>query len=359
MRCAVFHDYFGAVGGGEKVAVAIAQTLGADIITTDTESLERIGYRLPVRSLGKTLRTPAFKQMSAVHQFSSCDFSDDYDLFIFSGNWAHHAAAKHHPNIWYCHTPVRAFYDLYETFLRRQPFLQRQAFTLWTALYRCLDKRAVSHVDHILTNSRNTLGRIQRYYQRDADIVYPPIETSQFVCKEYGDFWLSVNRLYPEKRIELQIEAFRSLPEERLVIVGGYAEGDHAAQYAEQIRENLPENVEIIGGVPGDRLLDLYARCRGFICTAMDEDFGMTPVEAMAAGKPVVAVNEGGYRETVNSETGVLTAPNIPAISYAVVSVSGDPERYKEACLKQAALFDTSVFENRIRSFAREICSRV
>ena len=359
MRCAVFHDYFGAVGGGEKVAVAIAQTLGADIITTDTGSLDRIGSGFTVRSLGKTLRTPAFKQMSAVHRFSSCDFSDDYDLFIFSGNWAHHAAVKHHPNFWYCHTPVRAFYDLYETFLRRQPFLQQQSFALWTMLYRRRDQRAVTHVDHIVTNSRNTLGRIKRYYQRDAHIIYPPVDTSQFTCREYGDFWLSVNRLYPEKRIELQIETFRSLPEERLVIVGGHAEGDHAAQYAEQIRENLPENVEIIGGVPEERLIDLYARCRGFICTAMDEDFGMTPVEAMAAGKPVVAVNEGGYRETVNSETGVLTAPNIPAISYAVVSVSGDPERYKEACLKQAALFDISVFENRIRSFAREICSRV
>lgn len=358
MRCAIFHDYFGAIGGGERVAIAIAEALGADIITTDTESLERMECSLPIRSLGETLKIQPFKQISAAYRFSSCDFSEDYDLFIFSGNWAHHAAAKHHPNFWYCHTPVRAFYDLYETFLRRQPLLRRQAFALWTSLYRRRDQRAVSHVDHIVTNSRNTLGRIDRYYGLSADIIYPPVDTSRYTCREYGDFWLSVNRLYPEKRIELQIEVFRSLPGERLVIVGGYAKGDHAAPYAQRILQSLPENVEITGSIPEDQLLDLYARCRGFICTALDEDFGMTPVEAMAAGKPVVAVNEGGYRETVTPDTGMLTASDKQAVADAVTYVSRDPGRYREACLERAALFDISVFQNRIRSLVREISGK-
>jgi len=351
MRCAVFHDYFGAVGGGEKVAVAIAQILGADIITTDTGSLDRISSGLPVRSLGKTYRTPPLKQISATHLFSSCDFSDDYDLSIFSGNWAHHASAKHHPNFWYCHTPVRAFYDLYETFLRRQPFLQRQAFALWTALYRRRDQRAVTHVDRIMTNSQNTLGRIHRYYQRDADIVYPPIETSQFAFREYGDFWLSVNRLYPEKRIELQIETFRSLPEERLVIVGGYAEGDHADRYAHHLNNNLPANVELAGEVPYSTLRSLYAECKGFITTALDEDFGMTPLEAMASGKAVVAVREGGYMESViNGETGFLVPAEVPSLVEAVLSVSQNPERFRDACISQSGLFDISVFEERLKT---------
>jgi len=351
MHCAVFHDYFGAVGGGEKVAVAIAQILGADIITTDTESLERIGSGLHVRSLGKTCRTPPLKQISAAHLFLSCNFSDEYDLSIFSGNWAHHASAKHHPNLWYCHTPVRAFYDLYDTFLRRQPFIQRQAFTLWTALYRRRDLQAVKNVDHIVTNSRNTLGRIQKYYQRSADVIYPPIDTSRFTCREYGDFWLSVNRLYPEKRIELQIEAFRSLPEERLVIVGGYAEGDHADRYAHHLNNNLPANVELAGEVPNGTLRSLYAECKGFITTALDEDFGMTPLEAMASGKAVVAVREGGYLESViNGETGFLVPADVPSLVKAVLSVSQNPERFRDACISQSRLFDISVFEERLKT---------
>lgn len=135
MKIAVFHDYFGAVGGGEKVAVALAAALDADIITTDTDSIQKLNSDIGVLSLGETRKVPPLKQISAAHRFSSCDLSDAYDLFVFSGNWAHHAAAKHHPNLWYCHTPVRAFYDLYDTFLMRQPFLKRRAFALWASLY--------------------------------------------------------------------------------------------------------------------------------------------------------------------------------------------------------------------------------
>jgi len=355
MKIAIFHDYFGAIGGGEKVAIALADALDADIITTDTNSLEHLEVRSRIISLGGTIRAPPFKQMSAARKFSGCDFSDDYDLFLFSGNWAHHAAAKHHPNIWYCHTPVRAFYDLYETFRTRQGFLKRQAFTLWASLYRHLDQRAVSDVDCIVTNSNNTRGRIQTYYHRDAEIIYPPVETGRYRCIEYGDFWLSVNRLYPEKRIELQIEAFRMMPEERLVIVGGYAEGDHAAGYAEILRSNLPPNIEILGEVTEEQLLDLYGRCRGLVCTALDEDFGMTPVEAMAAGKPVVAVNEGGFRETVTAETGMLVSADARGIAGAVRQVSREPERYREACVERVKGFDKNVFSEQIRRVVNSV----
>jgi glycosyltransferase involved in cell wall biosynthesis len=355
MDCAVFHDYFGAIGGGEKVAVAIAETLGADIITTDTDSLESIGSGIRVKSLGKTPKVPPLKQISAVHKFSSCDFTKDYDLFIFSGNWAHHAAETHHPNIWYCHTPVRAFYDLYSTFLQRQPFLQRQAFFLWASLYRRYDQRAVTHVDRIVTNSNNTLGRIRAYYRREADIIHPPVDTTVFSCREYGDFWLSVNRLYPEKRIELQIESFRCLPDEHLCIVGGYAEGDHAGGYVGRLMKDLPPNITILGAVPEARLLDLYSRCRGLVCTALDEDFGMTPIEAMAAGKPVVAVDEGGFRETVTEETGMLVPADIGSIVQGLKAVSDNPGRYHDACLARAREFDRSVFEEKLWNVVHEV----
>lgn len=150
------------------------------------------------------------------------------------------------------------------------------------------------------------MQRVKMYFHRDAEVIYPPVETTKFTCNEYGDFWLSVNRLYPEKRVELQIDAFREMPEEKLIIVGGYSEGDHAKSYAKNIIKNLPDNVKLRGEVSELELLDLYSRCKGLICTAMDEDFGMTPVEAMASGKPVVAVNEGGFKETVTEKKQVF-----------------------------------------------------
>lgn len=356
MKIAIFHDYFGAIGGGEKVVMALARTLDADIITTDVDAAAKIDSTVRITSLGSTIKVPPFKQISATLKFSSCDYSDEYDFFIFSGNWTHYAAKKHHPNLWYCHTPVRAFYDLYDTFLQRQNLIRRQLYRVWVTAHRKFDQNAVTNVDRIVTNSRNTRGRIKKYYGRDSAILYPPVDSSKYSCKKYGDFWLSVNRLYPEKRIELQIEAFRSMPDEHLVIVGGYSEGDHAGLYVDRIRHNLPGNVELCGEASEEDLVDLYARCKGFITTARDEDFGMTAVEAMAAGKPVVAVDEGGYRESVvDGVTGFLVPADISAITLAVEEVSRDPSKYGEACLTRAKQFDLSVFADRIRCVVNDV----
>lgn len=356
MKIAIFHDFFGAIGGAEKATVCMANALDADIITTDTRALDALALPGKYISLGETVKLPPLKQISATKMFCDCDFSDAYDFFVFSGNWAQYAGKKHHPNLWYCHSPTRAFYDLYDIYLSRQSFVRRQFFRAWANSHRWLDQRSVRHIDRVVTNSENVRNRIKTFYNRDALIIYPPIDTSKFICKEYGDFWLSVNRLYPEKRIELQVEAFRSMPDEHLVIVGGYSEGDHAGPYVDRIRRSLPRNVELRGEVSEEELVDLYARCKGFITTALDEDFGMTPVEAMAAGKPVVAVDEGGYRESViDGVTGFLVPADINAITRAAVEVSRDPTKYGEACLARARLFDLSVFADRIRRVVNDV----
>jgi glycosyltransferase involved in cell wall biosynthesis len=193
-------------------------------------------------------------------------------------------------------------------------------------------------------------NRIRQYHNRDADVIYPPVDTSLYHYLGNENFWLSVNRLYPEKRIELQLEAFCQIPEENLIIVGGYAQGDHASRYAEKIGLNLPPNVTLRGEVTEGELRDLYARCKAHICTAIDEDYGLTPLEAMASGKPVVAVNEGGYCETVTEQTGKLVEPNVDAIASAVRYIAQDPARYKECCFSRAKKFDIVKFRNKIEA---------
>ena len=148
-------------------------------------------------------------------------------------------------------------------------------------------------VERIATNSENTARRIREYLGRDCTVIYPPCDTSKFHYANDENFWLSVNRLYPEKRIETQLSAFANMPEEKLVIVGNSGIGDHSVAYAKKIRESLPPNVKLISDMPESVLIDYYSRCRGLITTAMDEDFGLTVVEAMASGKPVIAVGEG------------------------------------------------------------------
>jgi len=350
MKVAIFHDYFGAIGGGERVALQMAKILDADIITTDTDAVRRIDPTVRVISLGKTIKFPPLKQVSASLMFATCDFSSKYDFFIFSGNWAHYASRRHHPNLWYCFTPVRAFYDLYPIFLSRQDPLTRQFFLTWVGLHRRFDQRSVCDIDRIIAISKNVRTRILKYHHRDAEVIYPPVDAKRYKFIEYGDFWLSVNRLYPEKRIDLQIEAFRRLPEERLAIVGGYAHGDHASRYAEGLISDLPPNVTILGEVGEDELRGLYARCRGHICTAMDEDYGLTPLEATASGKPVIAVREGGYLETVTEETGIFVQAKMDQIVDAVRSISRDPSRYRIPCESRARSFSCARFRDQLKA---------
>jgi len=357
MKIAIFHDYFGAIGGGERVVLLLARILDADIITTDTEALRKMDPHVRVISLGPTPKYRGYKQVAAFLKFYLCDFSGKYDLFIFSGNWAHYAAHRHHPNIWYCHTPVRAFYDLYQVFLQRLDILSRQEFRIWSQIQRRLDQRSVTNLDMIITNSENVQRRVRRTYGREADVIYPPVCTSRFYSSSYGDFWLSVNRIYPEKRIELQLEAFRDLPEEKLIIAGGYADGDHAAGYLKKLQQQLPPNVTMVGEVSEQELLQLYASCKGFICTALDEDFGLTPLEAMASGKPVIAVDEGGFRETVTPQTGVLVEPSQINIVNAIKTLSRNPESYREACIARAREFDLTIFTKRMLSAVNDAFS--
>jgi glycosyltransferase involved in cell wall biosynthesis len=348
MKVAIFHDYIGTIGGGEKLVLTLARGLGADVITTDVDmdSVKKMGFEdVKIISLGETVKLPPLKQISASLRFALCNFSKDYDFFIFSGNWAHFAARRHKPNILYCHTPVRAFYDLYDVFLQRQSFITRLFFMAWVTIHKPIAEYYMKQVERIVTNSQNTRSRIKKYLHRDAEVIYPPVDTSKYCFKESGDFWLSVNRLYPEKRVELQIEAFRLMPGEKLIIVGDYAEGDHASKYAEKIKHGLPKNVEMLGSVTEEELIDLYGRCKGHITTARDEDFGMTPVEAMAAGKPVICVREGGYIESVlNDTTGLLIEPEAKDIIRAVNIISENPQGYRRVCEEQAKKFDTSVF---------------
>ncbi|MCK9593466.1 MAG: glycosyltransferase, partial [Methanoregula sp.] len=219
MKIAIFHDYFGAIGGGERVVTTLADILHGDIVTTDTVALTKLKFKGKIVQLGDTFKLPPIKQFSAQKKFYFCDLSDQYDFFIFSGYWSHYAAHLNHPNLWYCYSPVRPFYDLYDVFLQRQKnIFRRQAFRLWVYSMRWIDRKSIRNIDRIIAISDITRSRIEKYLDYKSDIIYPPVDTSRFRYKESGNFWLSVNRLYPEKRIELQIESFRRMPDQNLLI---------------------------------------------------------------------------------------------------------------------------------------------
>jgi glycosyltransferase involved in cell wall biosynthesis len=347
MKAAIFHDFLRVVGGAERVALTLARALGAPVYATDVDRsvLRNLGFEdVEVVDLGSTRYRPPAKQIRASRMFGAAS-APGFDAYVISGNWAVHAARRHHPNLLYCYTPVRAFYDFRERTLRQQRGIARRAAVRgYTAFHRAWDRMAMANVDRIVSLSETTRDRVRRAFGRDSRVIYPPSEVARYRFEEVGDFWLAVNRLYPEKRPEIQFDAFRLLPDERLVVVGGAAKEDLDPRYLEKL--DPPNNVEIRGAVPEEELRSLYARCRGAICTSEDEDYGYSPVEAMASGKITLAVDEGGFRETiVDGRTGWLLPADPRSFAEKIRALRVEDLASRRAeCQARATMFDVAHF---------------
>ncbi len=354
MKIAIFHQFIDNIGGAEIVCLTLARELRADLYTTnfDLEKIKRMGFSdINLRSIGKVPIESPWRQQLASLKFRHLNLKDKYDYYIIGGDWAISAAINNSPSLWYVHSPIRELYDLYQhTRQNMMSALKRPIFDLWVKYNRYLNKKYVNHAQKIVCNSQNTKNRLMKYLKKHADVIHPPIETSHFKYTKNGNFWLSVNRLINHKRIDMQLKAFQKLPDEKLVIVGSYEKSKGFKKYKENIEKIKPKNVEILHWIDHKTLINLYANCKAFITTSKDEDFGIAPVESMASGKPVIAPNEGGYKETIiHNKTGILINNITPKKLIKAIKSLKNPRQYKSACIKQAKLFDTKIFIKKIK----------
>lgn len=365
MKIAVIADHLDNIGGAEIVSLVLARELNADIYTTnlDTQKIEKMGFKdvLPrIFSIGKIPINPPFRQQLTLFRFRLLNLKNKYAFYIISGDWAISAVVNNKPSLWYVHTPIRELWDSYE-YTRNNliPQVARPFFDVWVFINRILNKRYTKKANKIVCNSINTKQRLEKFLKiKDVPVINPPSETKDFYYSQNGNFWLSVNRLVVAKRIDMQLEAFKMLPKENLIIVGSYEKGSHHFEKEKnRLYKMAPNNVEFKSWVSKEELLDLYANCKGLITTATDEDFGMTPVEAMASGKPVIAPAEGGYCETViNGVTGILMSHTTPeSIRNAIIKISSDLSSFKDICIKRAKDFDTEIFAKKIKKEIEKI----
>ncbi len=349
------------IGGAEYVDLVLAQALGADIYTTNINQgkIAKLGFSTDnIFSIGSVPVNQPLRNEAAHQRFKRLNLGTRYDAYIIAGDWAMAAAIHNKPNLWYIYSPAREIWDAHE-FTRQTlvPAPARPLFTAWAKHHRRQTLQNLQHINRFVAISENVRSRVQRYLRRDAVVVHPPTDTQRFRYQGNGDFWLSVNRLFHHKRVELQLQAFSMLPQEQLVIVGSYERSRHFRRYAQEMERLKPANVTLLHWVDAQALVDLYARCRGFLTTSMDEDYGMGPVEAMAAGKPVIAPNEGGYRETViDGQTGVLIDAITPEKIVAAIGVVGPrAAEYQIACQKRAQQFDVSIFISKMQEQLNEL----
>jgi glycosyltransferase involved in cell wall biosynthesis len=334
MRTAIVHYWLLNQRGGEKVLDALCRLLpDADIFTLfcDPETLSpevrkhtvKASFLNPLRRYYRSL-LPLMPMA-----LESLDLRG-YDLVVSSESGPAKGvlaptAARH---VCYCHTPMRYLWDQYPAYRTEwTPSRWKRAAMVPLSNYlRLWDFASAARVDQFVANSENVRRRIWKTYRRESTVIHPPVDVDSFYWKPPEDYFLIVSELVPYKRVDCAVRYF-SRTGRRLVVAGSGPE-------YRSLRKLAGANVEFPGRVTDDELRELYARCRAFLLPG-EEDFGITPVEALASGKPVVALGRGGALETVPSFGGVFyDEPSEEALAAAIRSFETMEHRVSPAELQ-------------------------
>lgn len=355
MKLAIVHEWLAGMGGSEKVVLAFKEIYPEAPIYTTVYNPDKVGpafhsmdirtsfiQRLPMAKAKYQSYLPLMP--TAVEQF---DLSE-YDVVLSSS----HAVAKgvvtgaKTLHITYCHTPMRYAWDFYHEYLHGPGVGRLKKILIpWLMNYiRMWDRLSADRVDYFIANSRYVAQRIKKHYRREAEVIYPPVDTGYFTpTADGGDYFFIVSRLIPYKKIDLAVEAFNrlGLP---LKIAGDGPE-------RERLQAMAKSNIEFLGRISDEEMRKHYALCKAFIFPG-EEDFGITPVEAQAAGRPVIAYGAGGCLETVvPGVTGEFFAPQTADALVEVIR-RFEPAKYRpEQVRAHAGEFDREIFKQRIKDF--------
>lgn len=278
-----------------------------------------------------------------------------YQLVISSN----HAVAKgiltgpDQLHISYVHSPIRYAWDLQHQYLRESGL--ETGLKGWIAKWmlhkmRIWDTRTANGVDHFVANSHFVARRIKKMYGRTADVIYPPVDIASFIqVDEKEDFYLTASRLVPYKKMDLIVEAFSTMPDKRLLVIG-------AGPDMEKIKAKAGPNVEMMGYQSFSVLKSSMQKARAFVFAA-EEDFGITPVEAQACGTPVIAFGKGGSLETViahgENPTGVFfDEQTVTSLSNAVRDFEAKQDKFlPENCRRNAERFSVERFNREFSEY--------
>ncbi len=355
MRVALVHDWLNQMGGAEAVLEALVEAFpGAPIYTSIYDR-----DRMPPHYRGWEIHVTWLDAMPFIHRqhqlylplyplaFDGLNLSG-YDVVISNKSGFCHGVVTGPSTVHlcYCLTPTRYVWA-YEEYIAREglPGPMRRLLRPLITLLRIWDRMAADRVDAFIAISREVARRIQKFYRRPSILLHPPVDVQRFqLAARPEDYFLIVSRLIPYKRIDLAIEAFNrlGLP---LIIVGD-------GRDRRRLQRMAGPTITFLGRVPADQLADLYARCRAFVFPGV-EDFGIAPVEAMAAGRPVIAFAGGGALDTVvEGVTGVFFDTPTPESLVAAVRRFEELRFDPGAIRRHAEQFDKRVFQEKIKKIA-------
>lgn len=361
MRSAVVHDWLiSPVGGSENCLQAIHEMYPSPIYTllyhleklkgSYFERQEMIGsfiQRLPFSKKNHRYYFPFFAK--AIERF---DLSS-YDLILSSSHFAAKGAVSHKGqlHICYCHTPARYIWDPVHQYFRSRGLWGKAAQGIAQCFFnsfRAWDRETSHRVDFFIANSHYIADKIRKNYERQAEVIYPPVDTLFFQPGgKREEYYVAASRLAPYKRIDLIVEAFSIMPQKRLLVIGSGAQ-------ELMLKKIAGKNIEFLGEQTKEQLRFYLQRAKGFVFAAR-EDFGILPVEAMACGTPVIGLRQGGLLETVKPNiSGVFfDEPSVSSLCLAIEKfekLEFDPRLVR----LQAEPFSKERFQREFRQFVEE-----
>lgn len=362
LKIAIVIDWLTSNGGAEKVAETIMSCFPEAPIYTSVFNKKNFPHlsskKIYTSFLQKIPFTKTKHQLFSVlrpYAFESFNFTN-YDIVISSA----HAEAKgiitkpYTMHVSYCHTPTRYYWSDYHEYYNRLEFgilnpIVKTFMPLFISKMRFWDKIASERVDYFIANSKYVAKRIMKYYKKEAEVIYPPVQCSNFSIsqKGYENFYLAGGRLIPYKKFDLIIQAFNDLKNEKLIIFGNGPE-------EKKLKKIANKNIELIGKVDNNTLKNLFSTCKAFIFP-QDEDFGIVAVEAQASGRPVIAYRKGGALETIKEGiTGTFFNEQTPPSLIDAIK-RFNPDKYNPQLIRQNALqFDTVQFKKKLNLFLEE-----
>ncbi len=362
MRIALVHDFLFKLGGAERVLKAMADLFPDAPIYTLLYDEEKCGTLFPasrviasgLNNLPRFIRKhPQWLLSSYPETIERFDFSG-FDLVISSSGAFSHGAitsptTKH---LCYCHSPMRYAWDYTHEYLAELslPWWQEYLVRKKLLKLRTWDRTSADRPDQYLANSEHVKKRLKKYFRVEAEVLYPPVDIDRFFpMKRHQDYFLMISALSPFKKIDIAIEAFNKI-RKKLVIVG---EGKDSRR----LKAMAGPTIEFLGRKTDEEVKDALEHCRAFIFPG-EEDFGIAPVEAMAAGKPVIAYAKGGVLETVvDGKTGFLFhEPNAMGLEEALGKFfEHESELDAHAIAEEMKRFHPDRFKEKLLSLAEAL----
>ncbi len=362
MKVALIHDHLAQDGGAEKLLQVLTEIFPQAVIYTLLYEKKNVQknfsqHKIETSIIQKLPFGVKYYKWYLRLMPLAVEFFDlrEFDLVISdTSSFAKGVITSPDiPHICYCHTPTRYLWSDTHQYINELRYnkVLKKIISLSLSRLRLWDLSAASRVDYFIANSKAVQKRIMKYYKRESFVIYPPVETDKFQISDFLDkdsYFLAGCRLAPYKRIDLIIEAFLELKDKKLKIFGDGIDLKRLKKLAKGA-----SNIEFLGRVSQKELADLYSHSLAYI-NPQEEDFGITAVEAMASGRPVIAYQKGGALETViNEKTGLFfKEQSVASLKKAILKFSN--YSWQSSLIReQALLFNKENFIKQMKDFIK------